>query len=242
MTRLEDLSVDAVAHRCAEEMARFRGHEPNDPACCFELFRRALADGSQDALTRVYQIYEPQVRSWVYGHSRFAQANESADFFAHAAMSAFYFAVRGPRFARFATLPQVLTYLKVCVHSAIAQHLRDHESAPTISLQAAGDPGDMPHLEAEVEMAELWEYICRLLPDERDRILAHCAFVQDLKPRQIVRAYPGYWSHVRDVSIALYRIRRILRTDLDLQQLSGRVSEARARGAQGNQTTRSHGA
>ncbi len=159
--------------------------------------------------------------SWVHNHSRFAQAYESADFFAHAALSAFYFALRGPKFGQFSTLPQVLSYLKLCVHTAISQHLRDHVYAATIPLQTASDVGDLPHLEAGVEAAELWTHICRLLPDERDRILARCAFVQDLKPRQIVQAYPSYWTHEREVSVALYRIRRLLRNDPELQRLSG---------------------
>lgn len=221
MMQAEDLAVDALARRCAEETDRFHSRASTDPAYCFELFRRALADGSLEALVHIYQGYEPQVCAWAYRHRGFAQARESADFFAHAALSAFYFALRGPKFRQFSTLPQVLSYLKLCVHTAIVQHLRDYIDAATIPLQSASDVVDLPHLDAGVEAAELWTYICHLLPDERDRLLARCAFVQDFKPRQIVQAYPSYWTHEREVSVALYRIRRLLRNDPELQRLSG---------------------
>lgn len=230
MSRPESLSVELLARRCTEEMHRFRRHEPNDPAFCFELFRRALQDGSLEALTRMYEVYEPLVLSWVVRHSRFEQSHESADFFAHQALSAFYFALRGQKFGQFAGLPKVLAYLKLCVHTAIAQYVRDHGKDATIPLEDVGEVGDAPQLGAAVEAAELWAYICRLLPDERDRLLARCVFVLELKPRQIVRVYPEHWNVEREVSVALYRIRRVLRNDAELRRLCGTLDDSRDQG------------
>ena len=67
-------------------------------------------------------------------------------------------------------------------------------------------------------VSELWLHICDLLPDPRDRLLAHCVFVQDLKPQQIVQEHSALWTNERDVSVAIYRIRRRLRNDPGLQQ------------------------
>ena len=55
----------------------------------------------------------------------------------------------------------------------------------------------------------------------RDRLLARCAFAEDLKPRQIIKAYPSRWKDEREVSIELYRIRRLLRNDPELRRLIG---------------------
>ncbi|MFN8568034.1 MAG: hypothetical protein U0Z44_11075 [Kouleothrix sp.] len=61
-----------------------------------------------------------------------------------------------------------------------------------------------------------------MLPDPRDRLLAHCAFAQGLRPREIVQAYRrARWNNERAVSIDLYRIRRMLRGDAELRQLLG---------------------
>jgi hypothetical protein len=215
------LSVDALAQRCAEETDKFNHRQPNDAQYCFELLRRALADGSAEAFTYVYQVYERQVLSWVYGHSRFAQTGEDADFFAGAALRTFYFALRGPKFDKFPSLPQVLAYLKLCVHTAIAQYIRDQQPAPTTPLDAIGEVAHTPDLGMRADAAELWAHICRLLPDDRDRLLARYVFMQDLKPRQIVSAHPMQWRDEREISVALYRIRRTLRNDPELHRRAG---------------------
>lgn len=212
------LSVDDLAQRCAEETDKFNRRQDNDAQYCFELLRRALGDGSSDAFTRVYQVYERQVLAWVYSHSRFAQTGESADFFAGSALRTFYFALRGEKFDRFPSLPKVLAYLKMCVHTAIAQYIRDQQPAATTPLDEVMEIADTPDLGTRADLAELWTYICHLLPDPRDRLLARYVFVQDLKPRQIVQEHSAQWSTEREVSVAIYRIRRVLRNDATLQQ------------------------
>jgi len=215
------MSLDDLAQRCAKETEKFNHRQSNDPQFCFELLRRALAEGVSEAFTHAYRIYERQVLIWVYSHSAFVQTGESADFFARSALSTFYFALRGPKFDRFPSLSQVLAYLKLCVHTAIMQYLRDQQPEKTTLLDDLGDIADTPDLGNRADAAELWEHICRLLPDERDRLLARCVFLQDLKPRQIVGAFRAKWSSEREVSVALYRIRRTPRNDPTLQRWMG---------------------
>lgn len=215
------LPTEELARRCAEETEKFNRRQASDPQYCFELFRRALAEDRGDAFTLVYQIYERQVLAWVLHHSRFPQTGESAEFFAAAALRTFYFALRGPKFERFPALPQVLAYLKLCVHTAIAQYIRDQRPDALLPLDNAATLADTPDLGMRAAALEIWQHICRLLPDERDRLLAYCAFALDLKPRQIVERYPERWRDERDVSLALYRIRRVLRQDAELCRRAG---------------------
>jgi len=65
------------------------------------------------------------------------------------------------------------------------------------------------------------DYYQALAYTVRDRLLARCAFVEDLKPRQIVKAYPAHWKDEREVSVELYRLRRLLRNDPDLRRMAG---------------------
>jgi hypothetical protein len=99
--------------------------------------------------------------------------------------------------------------------------LRDQHQAATTPLDEAPDAAHAPDLAGRITAAELWRQIERLLPDPRDRLLARCAFVEDLKPRQIVKAYPSRWRDEREVSVELYRIRRLLRNDPELRKLGG---------------------
>ncbi len=215
------LSIDDLAQRCTEETQRFNLHQPNDPQFCFELMRRALLLGLPEAFTRVYRIYERQVIRWVYSHSRFDQTGEAADYFADSALTNFYFALRGPRFEQFSSLPQVLTYLKLCVHTAVMQYLRDQKQADSIPLEDIHEPSYTPDPEANIQADELWKRICQVLPDGADQLLARLAFVQQMKPAQIVTSYPADWDNEREVSVALQRIRRRLRKDPILREWAG---------------------
>ncbi|HEX6288519.1 MAG TPA: hypothetical protein VFZ66_04970 [Herpetosiphonaceae bacterium] len=228
MAFLSSMSNDDLAQRCAEETEKFNSRQENDPTYCFELMRRALADESDEAFTRIYQIYERQVLNWVYSHNRFTQTGESADFFATSAMRTFYFALRGEKFSKFPSLPQTLSYLKMCVHTAIAQYLRDQQPNASMPLGEMSDVPHTPDLGGRIDAAELWTHICRLLPDDRDQLLARCVFLLDLKPRQIVTEHPTQWRNEREVSVALYRIRRVLRNDAMLQRMSGMALNGQA--------------
>jgi len=217
--------VETLAQQCDEETRKFSRHQLNDPRYCFELLRRALAEELNEAFTWVYRIYEKQVLKWVYQHYRFEQTGENADYFANLALSQFYFALRGPKFNRFPNLAKVLTYLKVCVHTAIMQYLRDQQPGEALPLDEAAHVSDRPTLDTQLRSAELWAQICRRLPDETDQQLARYVFIQGLKPRQIVEYDSARWPEERQISVALYRIRQVLRRDDQIRQwLSGNES------------------
>src|SRR6266545_4574307 len=170
MSLVDSFSLDDLASQCSEQTEKFSQRQPSDTRYCFELLRRALADGLSDAFTSVYQIYERQVLVWVHSHSGFARSGESADYFVSTAWSTFYFALRGAKFDSFPSLPQVLAYLKLCVHTAIAQYLRDQEPAPTMPLELAPNVAHLPDLGTRIAATELWRQIEQLLTDRRDRL------------------------------------------------------------------------
>lgn len=220
MSAADSLSIDELAHLCALETDKFNRRLPSDTQFCFELFRRALAAGVSEAFTQVFRIYDRQMQAWVYRHPQFPRSAESAEYFASAAWAKFFFALRGPKFAEFRSLPAVLSYLKQCVFTVIALYLRDQQRALLLPLDAATIAAT-PDLQARVIHEQIARRIAELLPEERDRVLAHARFAEQLMPREIVRAYPGWWKDERAVSIEIYRIRRVLRADADLRQLLG---------------------
>ena len=224
---LAGLAVENLATLCAEETEKFSRQQRNTTQYCFELFRRALAEGIQEAFTHIYLVYERQVLKWVYGYSRFDETGEAAEFFVNSAFNKFYFAVRGPKFERFSSVPSLLMYLKLCVHTAIAQYIRDQKQVSDVSTDDETSGVDMRDRQQEAildrgtQAADLWALICRLLPAPTDQLLARCVFALDMKPAEIVSAYPGRWANEREISVALYRIRRLLRQDAGMRRLLG---------------------
>lgn len=218
MSAARGLLIDELARLCAAETAKFSQQLASDTQFCFELFRRALADGISEAFTQVYRVYERQVQIWVQRHPQFAFCDEPADYFASLAWARFFQARRGAKFAGFESLPQVLAYLKVCAFSAVALHLRERRRPGEAALDTAAELGAAPDLGAELLARQIAEHIDALLPEPRDRLLARAAFVEGLRPREIVQLYPG-WKDERAVSVDLYRIRKLLRSDSDLRAL-----------------------
>lgn len=218
---VHSLHTDELANLCADETARYMRREANDPRYCFELLRRALVDSVSDALTHIYRIYEPLVLSWVRRHDRFPQTGEEASYFASLALRNFYFALRGPKFSNFQFLPQILRYLKRCVHSAIEQYLRDQQPVADMPLENIEVIADASPMESTLEAQDLWSHILTLIPEPEDQLLARLTFVLGMKPAEIVQAYASIWQQERAVSVALQRIRRRLRGDEVLRQMAG---------------------
>jgi hypothetical protein len=216
---MSNMPLEDIATRCAEETQKYFQKRQDDTDYCFELLRQALEVDASEAFTHVYRTYEALVRRWVYSHPRFQGAGEPADYFVSAAFTSFYFAVRGDKFKRFDTLPQLLQYLKRCVHTSIAQHFRGMELSDMVPLES-DDRSPISHTEKFSDFVDIWDRINELLPNDVDRLLAHCVFSQNLKPSQIIELHP-YWESAREISVQLQRIRRGLRQDGTLRVLLG---------------------
>lgn len=213
------LSVDDLTQRCADETGKFNRHLDSDTRFCFELFRRALAESVPEAIASIYRIYEPLALRWTYAHRLFPQTGESAEYFSSLAVRTLYLKLRGSKFEQFSSLNSILAYLKRCVYTSVALYVRDYGASP-LPFPEHLEPADTYDAAGEIGAEALWNYLCTLLPNEHDQLLARCVFVLDLKPRQIVSLYSSIWQNEREVSVALYRIRRILRNNTQLQQWS----------------------
>lgn len=211
----QSCTVTELAEQCAEENARFRLLRQSDSRHCFELFRRAFQDSLSDALTQVYILYTPQVRRWVFGHAQFRFTGEPVDVFVSEAFANCYHNLRGQRFTGFPNVAAILAYLKMCVHSCIAMRLRN--TRPELDIDEAHGAHTRTDVDSRLSARQLWRRIEQVLTTADDRLLARLAFVQELKPADISRAYPAKWPTARDVSVSLQRIRRALRRDPQLR-------------------------
>jgi DNA-directed RNA polymerase specialized sigma24 family protein len=213
-------TVEELTAACSEETTRFyRTSQSNSPSC-YELFRRALDDHDQKAFAAIFRIYERQVLSWITRHPVFWLTNCAREDYASVAFSRFYFALDGNIASDFPSVDKILSYLKSCVHTAIYQEYRKQktkiEEHPIDEYQLSAPPPD-----SAPEFDDLWAHLCALIPDGVDQVLMRCAFVEQLKPHVIAAEYPEHWESARDVSVALYRIRRILRADPVLRKWVG---------------------
>lgn len=216
---IERFPLDSLIEQCADNTTRYLRKAAHDTRYCMELFRRGLVEGVDDALEHLRLIYEPLLLRWVYSHPLFPKTGEVAAYFSSEAFIKSYRALQGPRFFNFPSLSHIVKYMKSCVHTAIVQYMRDQR--PDDLLPENFDTPDSKDQTTRIEARQLWEHITSLMEDDHERLLAHCTFVLDMKPREICRQYSTIWPDERSVTILLYRLRQRLRKDPEIRQLAG---------------------
>ncbi len=218
--KTENRTTEELTTECSEETTRFYYTNQSNSPSCYELFRRALDDHDQKAFAAIFRIYERQVLSWITKHPVFWLTNCTREDYTSIAFSRFYFALNGNITSDFPSVDKILSYLKSCVHTAIYQEYRKQKTKikehPIEEYELLTPPSDSSY-----EFEDLWTHLCTLIPDTADQILMRCALVEQLKPHVIAAEYPEHWKSARDVSLALYRIRRKLRADPVLRKWIG---------------------
>lgn len=203
-----NLSTPRLAHQCQEETARYLRRETAEGSGCFELFRRAVAGRDGLAWESVVAQYERLVLAWVRQNSLRAVVNAEDEDWVNEAFARFWKAVTADRFALFPNLAALLRYLKMCVHSCLADEARSHDAQAALSLDEAYDLPASQSVEDSASSAltapQLWQSIQAELHDEAERLVVYLSFALDLKPTEIQARHPEYYGSVADV----YRIKR----------------------------------
>jgi DNA-directed RNA polymerase specialized sigma24 family protein len=231
-----EMKLDQLAERCEDETELFFHPNPQrtvDPRYCFEIFRRALEGRDQLAWEAIYRQYCPLVAGWVARHPELAQSNGEIQEFVNGTFQRMWAAIPPAKFGRFGTLSSILAYLKMCVHSAIVEEARKAGALRrAVALDALppevepvrheGIDSPVDRLAFAGELREtLWNVVNARLRDDKERLVVHCLFELDLRPKNIVDRYPEMFRDAREV----YTIRQVvlerLARDPALQTLVG---------------------
>ncbi len=209
--QVERLSVNELARCCAEETNKFLRQNVSNDRYCLELFRRAIVKRDEDAWACVYQQYAPLVLTWVTQHQSAAAllGQDGSGPLVNAAFAKFSQALTPAKMQNFDSLAAILKYLKMCVHSVVADEVRARQARQyeeTLELiehePAADDPAD--DVVSSISAQSLWQVIQEELSNEDERILIYLAYVQGMKPGEISSQHRRLFPTVDDV----YRIKR----------------------------------
>jgi hypothetical protein len=205
------LSMHELARCCSEESSRFVRHGISNDRYRLELFRRAIVKRDDDAWACIYQQYAPLVLTWVTQHQSAAPllSQDGSAPLVNAAFAKFALALTPAKMENFASLAALLKYLKMCVHSVVADEVRSHqarqheEALELIEHEpAAADPAD--DVIADISARSLWRLVQAELKGEEERVLVYLAYVHAMKPAEISSRQPELFPTVDEV----YRIKR----------------------------------
>jgi RNA polymerase sigma factor (sigma-70 family) len=227
---LQHFSINELARCCSEETNKFLKQSVSNDRYCLELFRRAIVKRDDDAWACIYQQYAPLVLTWVNQHQSAAPllGQDGSAPLVNAAFAKFSQALTPAKMDNFDSLAAVLKYLKMCVHSVIADEVRARQSRQyeeTLELiehePATDDPAD--DVVSNISAQGLWQVIQEELNGEDERILIYLAYIHGMKPSEISNQHRRLFPTVEDV----YRIKRNvlerLRRNRRLQNLFGHL-------------------
>ncbi len=205
------LPVNDLARCCSEETHKFLRQKASNDRYCMELFRRAIVQRDNDAWACVYQQYAPLVLTWITQRQSAAPllSQDGSGPLVNAVFAKFAQALTPAKMDNFDTLAAILKYLKMCVHSVVADEVRtrqsrQYEEALELIEQepASDDPAD--DVVSTISAQGLWQVIQEELNDEDERMLIYLAYIQGMKPGEISSQHQNHFPSVGDV----YRIKR----------------------------------
>jgi hypothetical protein len=225
-TQLRQMAVDELAQKCQQETSNYFRHLDHDDQYCFELFRRAVQEHDEVAWEVICGEYETLVAGWVSHHSGFGATGEEAAYFVNGAFGKISGTLSSEKFSNFSDLGYLLRYLKMCVHSVIADYNRAAEYADLISIEDASEEEshDSSPEEQAAEHASgqaFWDLTRERLHDEKERLVIHSMFVLDLKPQEIFDHFRNMFENVDEIYRVKQNIISRLRRDAEFRKLLG---------------------
>ena len=208
---LQLLSINELARSCSEETNKFLRQSVSNDRYCLELFRRAIVKRDDDAWACIYQQYAPLVLTWVTQHQSAAPmlGQDGSAPLVNAAFAKFSQALTPAKMDNFDSLAAILKYLKMCVHSVVADEVRSRQSRQYEEAleqienePATEDPAD--DVVSNISAQNLWQVIQEELNGEDERVLMYLAYIHGMKPSEISSHHRRLFPTVDDV----YRIKR----------------------------------
>src|SRR5438552_6243756 len=208
---LQLYSINELARCCSEETNKFLRQIVSNDRYCLELFRRAIVKRDDDAWSCSYQQYAPLVLTSVTQHQSAAPllGQDGSAPLVNAAFAKFAQPLTPAKMEHFDSLAAILKYLKMCVHSVVADEVRSRQSRQyeeTLELieqePASDDPAD--DVISTISAQGLWTVIQEELNGEDERMLIYLAYIQGMKPSEISSQHRRFFPTVDDV----YRIKR----------------------------------
>ncbi len=182
-------------------------HEP----FCFELFRRAIIENCSLCWHYLHNQYYCLVRYWV--SQRISTDPDTVDDLTQDAFESFWRFYTPDKLACASGLGNVLSYLKACAASVVAQARRKADRRVVeaewdeylLGVQVSVSSAESTALQ-HMTARRVWTAVKACCNDERDYLVARLTFVAGLKPRHIAERFPDLFLNVSEV----YRVKQNL--------------------------------
>lgn len=220
------LDLPDLINRCEEDISLYFQGQNVDAMHCYELFRRCLQKRDHDAWEGVYTLFGPQVARWVRSHNLFSDSGEEVSYFVNRALEKMWSAIPPDKFARYSNLKPLLSYLKMCVGSAVIDHYRKQERSQLGLEKLRGQikTNAMPQ-NLRTDNSQLWERLNQIMKNKKERVVLYASFVIGSKPKEIDVEFSGVFSSVKEIYRIKENILSRLRRDRGMIEFLNKMGE-----------------
>ncbi len=202
------LSLSELQDRCTQETNNFRHGQDEEAWHCYEIFRRAVVEKSEEAWELIVGQYQNQVKGWVEHYPRFRDFQETTEFFVNQVFEKFWRRnFSAVEFARFPNLKALLAYLKTCVGSVMTDYWRvQKRKADMVYLDDLSPQHIQVHVfsyydkvQNHLEQKDFWNDLRIQMDDEQAFKVLYASFVLNLKPIDIYNELPNSYNDVQEI-------------------------------------------
>ena len=174
----------------------------------YELFRRAILDRDTEAWAAIHARYRPLLISWAYRCGAGTYIAELAEHLADQALARAWAALTPAHFATFASLAQLLSYLRACVATTAIDSTRAKAAAERArqALQTHAPATPEQIVLASLDRDALWRAVIALVATPAEHIILVESLVYGLPPRTIWVRHPQLFPDIA----AIYSTKRNL--------------------------------
>jgi DNA-directed RNA polymerase specialized sigma24 family protein len=173
----------------------------------YDLFRRAIVLRDADAWGAIYARYRALLVAWAK-RSGWGRNDDQAGDIADEALARAWAALTPERFAEFASLARLLSYLRTCVVTTAIDNARaqlaSERATQYLHASAVATPEQI--VLANFERDLLWRTVMSLATTRAERVALVESFVYGLPPRTIHDRHPQLFPDVTNV----YSVKRNL--------------------------------
>ena len=225
---ITNLSFEALQETCEAQTALYLDRKDKkitvDLGHCYEIVRRAITEKSDVAWGILFNMYEPQMRQWILGNSRFHYCNDEVEDSVNEIFWKFFRVMVPNKLPDFdKSIPALLQYLKMtcfsyimnCARKVEINRVQLHEG---IKTEGQGRP-ERDTTQKELS-AELINVIQPHLRSRKDVLIFDCIFRRNMKSKEIAKRYSADFKKVSEVYRATENLKQRLLRDKKLQELS----------------------
>jgi hypothetical protein len=175
---------------------------------CYMLLQEALKSDADQPWTYFYLAFEPWVTNRVRGYCfRYNLSDTLVDHFVNITFFRYWQSLNG-KADKLNDFQHALNYLRVCARSTVLDSTKNRTETLEQELDTERLVAPAPRRD---EFESLWQLVLEEVQDETERLLIRCYVVEDMKPREILEHYPGYWQDADEIKVVWQRVRRQLR-------------------------------